>query len=87
MASDAPVTDVPQVLEEVVEEKDAGQADEERQWQHTTEDPETLPQQHIYNVATCSNGGRMQRSRKAKRKDDSLLDFLCAAIVQHQLGV
>ncbi|KAJ9625769.1 Sphingosine N-acyltransferase lag1 [Taxawa tesnikishii (nom. ined.)] len=40
----------------------------------------------IYNVATCSNPGTLQRSRKP-RKDESLGDLLRTTIVKHQLGL
>lgn len=43
--------------------------------------------QDILNAASCSNPGPKQQRRKGKRKNDSLSTILCAAIVQHQLGM
>lgn len=82
MASDAAINEMPRE-----EEKVDVIPEPVPQWQTPEMEPLQLPQGTVLDVATCSNGGRMQRSRKAKRKDESLLDTLCAAIVQHQLGM
>jgi len=42
---------------------------------------------NVLQASTCTNTGSKQRIRKAKRKDESLWDSCCAAIVEHQLGL
>ncbi|GAB7356950.1 hypothetical protein MBLNU459_g7793t1 [Dothideomycetes sp. NU459] len=65
----------------------------EAQWRQP-QTVETTKRPDIFDVATCSNPGARQSSpppqqqrKKAKRKNDSLSASLCAAIVQHQLGL
>lgn len=41
----------------------------------------------VLSTATCSNPGSMHKRIKAKRKNDSIFETLCRAIVNHQLGM
>lgn len=65
-----------------------------RETQRQSRDLSQLQKMDVLNAASCSNAGTTkaasaitpQRRIKAKRKNDSLLETLCAAIVKHQLG-
>lgn len=60
-------------------------SEQDERW--SSRDLHELQEKDVLNVATCSNGGSIQRKKPAKRKDESLSSILRVAIVEHQLGM
>ncbi|KAL1310683.1 hypothetical protein AAFC00_000944 [Neodothiora populina] len=59
----------------------------ELQWQAQGPAHFSSSKMNVLNAATCSNAGPLQKKVKTKRKSESLSATLCAAIVEHQLGL
>ncbi|KAF2155775.1 longevity assurance proteins LAG1/LAC1 [Myriangium duriaei CBS 260.36] len=66
--------------------KDSVHTEEGYSW--NVEDEPSLSSKNILNTATCASPGEVApRSRKTKRKDESLFETVRLGIVNHQLGL